>query len=87
MCAGAIVNARVGRVVFGARDPKAGACVSLYAIPADTRLNHRPPIVGGVLAGACAAQLRAFFARRRRERRAAQASGASTPSSRSSTVA
>ncbi len=82
MCAGAIVNSRVGRVVYGARDPKAGACESLYAIPADTRLNHRPPMVGGVLAKACGRQLTAFFARRRQER-----SASSPRSSRSTTVA
>lgn len=69
MCAGAIVNARIGRVVYGAADPKAGACASLYAIPSDVRLNHRPPVVGGVLARACGRQLSKFFARRRAERR------------------
>jgi len=70
MCAGAIVNARIGRVVYGAADPKAGACESLYAIPADTRLNHRPPVVGGVLAKACGRQLSRFFAARRAARKA-----------------
>ena len=44
MCAGAVVNARVGRLVYGATDPKAGAVGSLYDVPADTRLNHRPPV-------------------------------------------
>lgn len=68
MCAGAIVNARIGRVIYGAPDAKAGACESLYAIPADTRLNHRPPVIGGVLARACGRQLTHFFARRRSER-------------------
>lgn len=72
MCAGAIVNARIGRVIYGATDAKAGACESLYAIPRDTRLNHRPPVVGGVLARACGRQLTRFFARRRAERKAAQ---------------
>ncbi len=71
MCAGAIVNARIGRVIYGARDAKAGACESLYAITADTRLNHRPPVFAGVLANACGRQLTAFFARRRRERKQA----------------
>ena len=44
MCAGAVVNGRVGRLVYGATDPKAGAVGSLYDIPADRRLNHRPPV-------------------------------------------
>lgn len=70
MCAGAIVNARIGRVVYGATDPKAGACESLYAIPADARLNHRPPVVGGVLARPCGRQLSRFFAARRAARKA-----------------
>jgi tRNA(adenine34) deaminase len=61
MCAGAIVNARVGRVVYGADDPKAGACASLFAIGEDTRLNHRFPTARGVLAAESAARLRAFF--------------------------
>ena len=69
MCAGAIVNARIGRVFFGAHDPKAGACGSLWTIPADGRLNHRPPIVAGILARACGRQLTAFFAERRRAAR------------------
>ena len=62
MCAGAVVNGRVGRLVFGATDPKAGAVGSLYDIPADRRLNHRPPVTGGVRAAECGALLRAFFA-------------------------
>ena len=49
MCAGALVAARVGRLVFGAPDPKAGACGSLYQLCADPRLNHELPVVGGVL--------------------------------------
>ncbi len=65
MCAGAIVNARVGRLVFGASDPKAGAVGSLYEIPADTRLNHRPPVIKGVMDQACGDLLRAFFRERR----------------------
>jgi tRNA(adenine34) deaminase len=65
MCAGALVNARIGRVVFAAADPKAGAVVSLYEICSDQRLNHRPPVVGGVRAEESAALLRAFFADRR----------------------
>ena len=62
MCAGAMVNARVGRVVYGAADPKAGACHSLFTIGTDTRLNHRFPSVSGVLAEECADRLRRFFA-------------------------
>lgn len=65
MCAGALVNARVDRVVIGASDPKAGAVGSLYNIPADTRLNHRPAITDGILADECADMLRAFFAAQR----------------------
>jgi tRNA(adenine34) deaminase len=89
MCAGAIVNARIGRVFFGAHDPKAGACGSLWVIPADGRLNHRPPIVAGILARPCGRQLTRFFARRRQERAASRdASTRPSPSaSRSTTVA
>ena len=66
MCAGAIVNARVARLVYGARDPKAGACETLYAIPTDRRLNHRVEMHGGVRAAACAGLLREFFRARRK---------------------
>jgi len=69
MCAGAIVNARVDRLIYGAADPKAGACHSLYAIPSDDRLNHRCEVIPGVLEDECAAVLRRFFRRRRREKR------------------
>ena len=65
MCAGAMVNARLGRLVYGADDPKAGACRTLYAIPTDNRLNHRVTVIGGVLAEPCATLLREFFACRR----------------------
>ena len=65
MCAGALVAARVGRLVFGAADPKAGACGSLYNLCADPRLNHELPVTGGVLAEECAALLSSFFAARR----------------------
>jgi len=65
MCAGALVNARIGRVVFGAVDPKAGALVSLYQICGDPRLNHRPPVVAGVRAEEAGKLLRDFFASRR----------------------
>ena len=65
MCAGALVAARVERVVFGAADPKAGATGSLYNLCADPRLNHEVEVVAGVRAEACATQLSAFFAGRR----------------------
>jgi tRNA(adenine34) deaminase len=65
MCAGAIVLARVPRVVFGAWDEKGGACGSLFTISDDPRLNHRAETVGGVRAGPCAELLRDFFRRRR----------------------
>ena len=65
MCAGALVNARIGRVVFGAADPKAGALVSLYKVCGDPRLNHRPPVVAGVRAEEAGNLLRDFFASRR----------------------
>jgi tRNA(adenine34) deaminase len=65
MCAGALVNSRIGRVVYGATDPKAGAVESLYEVCADTRLNHRPPVQGGVLADECGRLLKDFFAARR----------------------
>jgi tRNA(adenine34) deaminase len=65
MCAGAIVLARVPRVVYGCTDPKAGAAGSVLDVLADPRLNHRPQVQGGVLAGECAALLREFFLSRR----------------------
>jgi len=65
MCAGALVNARVARVVYGATDPKAGAMHSLFEIGRDLRLNHRFEVAPGVLAGEGAARLKAFFARLR----------------------
>ncbi|WP_406154236.1 tRNA adenosine(34) deaminase TadA [Streptomyces sp. NBC_01023] len=61
MCAGAIVQSRVDRVVFGALDEKAGAAGSLWDVVRDRRLNHRPEVIVGVLADACADQLTAFF--------------------------
>jgi tRNA(adenine34) deaminase len=66
MCAGAIVLARVPRVVFGTADPKAGAAGSVLDVLGEPRLNHRPAVEGGVLAAECAALLTAFFASRRR---------------------
>ena len=61
MCAGALVAGRVGRLVFGAADPKAGACGSLYNLCADPRLNHELPVTPGVRAAECAALLTGFF--------------------------
>jgi len=61
MCAGAAVLARVERLVYGAVDPKAGAVGSLWDVVRDPRLNHRPAVVGGVLAEECGELLRAFF--------------------------
>jgi tRNA(adenine34) deaminase len=65
MCAGAIVLARVPRVVFGAGDPKAGACGSVLDVLGEPRLNHRPEVAGGLLAPECGALLSEFFASRR----------------------
>ena len=65
MCAGAMINARIDRVVYGCRDPKAGATDSLFAIGRDPRLNHRFEVVTGVLADECSALLRDFFSARR----------------------
>jgi len=65
MCAGAIVHARIGRVVYGATDPKTGAVESLYNILTDERLNHQPEITAGVMSDACSALLKDFFRSRR----------------------
>ena len=65
MCAGALVMARVARLVFGAWEPKTGAAGSLWDVVRDRRLTHRPQVRGGVLADECAGLLEAFFARRR----------------------
>lgn len=66
MCAGAIVHARVGRVVYGTTDPKGGAAGSVFdLLPSDHRFNHRVEIEGGVLGESCSDQLRAFFRARR----------------------
>ncbi|HET6333705.1 MAG TPA: tRNA adenosine(34) deaminase TadA [Polyangiales bacterium] len=69
MCAGALVNARVPRVVYGCDDPKAGALRSLYAIGSDSRLNHRFEVTPGVLAERCSEQLSGFFSALRAQRR------------------
>lgn len=65
MCAGAAVAARIDRIVYGAADPKAGACWSLYNIPQDARLNHRCDLVAGVLEDRCSELLTSFFRTRR----------------------
>jgi tRNA(adenine34) deaminase len=66
MCAGALVNARVTRLVYGCPNPKAGAVASLFQLVSDPRLNHRIEFVGGVRAEECAAVLQQFFAELRR---------------------
>jgi tRNA(adenine34) deaminase len=68
MCAGALVNARVERLVYGCPNPKAGAVHTLYRLTADRRLNHRIQVIGGVRQKECAELLRAFFAQLRRPR-------------------
>jgi tRNA(adenine34) deaminase len=65
MCAGALVHARVSRLVFGAADPKGGAAVSLYRVLEDARLNHRVEVAGGVLAAECGEILSRFFREKR----------------------
>jgi tRNA(adenine34) deaminase len=65
MCVGAIINARIARVYYGARDDKAGALGSVYDIGRDGRLNHRIEVYGGVMESECATLLRAFFRTRR----------------------
>jgi tRNA(adenine34) deaminase len=84
MCAGAIVLARLGRLVYGADDPKAGACGSVLDVIHEPRLNHRAQVTTGVLAEECGGLLREFFAKRRRAGKplgsgAARARAASTP--------
>ena len=66
MCAGAITAARLSRCVFGPPDPRAGAVGSLWDVLRDTRLDHRPEVIGGILAQECGEVLRDFFAARRR---------------------
>lgn len=72
MCAGAMVNGRVGRLIYGASDPKAGACDTLYELTRDPRLNHRLETIGGVFADRCAQLLSEFFKQRRAANRAAR---------------
>jgi tRNA(adenine34) deaminase len=72
MCAGAMVNARLGRLIYGATDPKAGACHTLFEITTDKRLNHAVTVIGGVMAEQCRALLLGFFRERRRIKRGAK---------------
>ena len=65
MCVGALVHARVARIVYGAPDPKTGACGSVFDFAANAKMNHRIEVVGGVLAEECGALLKRFFAARR----------------------
>lgn len=65
MCLGAMLQARIGRLIFGAADPKGGACVSLYRLPEDPRLNHRLEVRIGVREGECRDLLQQFFKARR----------------------
>jgi tRNA(adenine34) deaminase len=65
MCVGALVHARIARIVYGAPDPKTGACGSVFDLAANPKLNHRIEVTGGVLADECAALLKQFFAARR----------------------
>lgn len=76
MCAGAIMHARIARLIFGAHDPKTGACGSVMNVFANSALNHHTAVTGGVLGEECSAMLSAFFAERRRLLRAARSSGA-----------
>ena len=71
MCAGAMMHARLARVVYGASDPKTGACGSVLNLFAEPRLNHHTEVQGGVLAEECGTMLSAFFAERRQQTRAA----------------
>jgi tRNA(adenine34) deaminase len=70
MCVGAIVQARLGRLVFGCLDAKAGAVESLYQLCNDTRLNHRLPVTGGILSANCSVILGDFFTRLRQAKEA-----------------
>lgn len=69
MCAGAMMHARLARIVFGAADPKTGACGSVINLFAEARLNHHAVVTGGVLASECGTMLSNFFAERRRQAR------------------
>ncbi|NLU09709.1 MAG: nucleoside deaminase [Tepidanaerobacter acetatoxydans] len=70
MCAGAVILSRVDRLVFGAKDPKGGACGSLINLPADERFNHRPKISAGIMADECGNILKKFFQDKRMNKKA-----------------
>ena len=82
MCAGAIQHARIRRLVWGAADPKTGACGSVVDLFAEPRLNHHALVTGGVLAAESAATLQAFFAARRAQARARRAAQPADPGAR-----
>lgn len=67
MCAGALINARIGNIFFGAYDERAGCCGTLYDLPRDSRFNHRPNVEGGILEEECAEVLVEYFKQKRRE--------------------
>jgi len=72
MCVGAILHARLARLVYGAHDPKTGVCDSVLQIPAHSGLNHQTAVTGGVLAAECSKQLRTFFRGRRAQHKQAR---------------
>lgn len=67
MCAGALINARIGNIFFGAYDDRAGCCGTLYDLPGDTRFNHRPNVEGGIMQEECAEILKEYFRQKRQE--------------------
>jgi len=73
MCFGALMHARIGRLVYGAQEPRAGVCESQLQLPEQRFYNHRLEVQGGVLAAECAAQMQSFFARRRKVKANAKA--------------
>jgi tRNA(adenine34) deaminase len=75
MCSGAVMHARIARLVYGAGDPKTGTCGSVLDVFSDQRLNHHAEVIGGLLAGECGALLSDFFAMRRAQRRSSAAGG------------
>lgn len=79
MCMGALFNARVARIIYGASDPKTGVCGSVLDIPAQKALNHHAQVQGGVLADSCAALLRDFFLQRRKSGSVTHAPGTDAP--------
>lgn len=67
MCAGALINARIGNIFFGAYDERAGCCGTLYDLPSDVRFNHRPNVEGGIMQEECAEVLKEYFRQKRQE--------------------